>query len=497
MWKKGDISREKDLHELRGRKAELEIRKDIGYLWFHRVSKWIFLVTGIFVLAALIFLSYVKEYNKNRTCRYCNAGMCACVPQLNSTPIFGKCIVAANKTDTIKFNTKGEQDLLQFVNDILVTTSNSINYFTIIFAILGIGVTIGLVRYFMEYAKLKNQIENAANSVLDAALTTVFSIHLIDATQIFPCSYKSALDKISNTVREKYKIVKENSNYVALIIVDALKDFCEEKYHSAIDKLKEADGLSFTDAHGKYEDIIAFHLGRALKQQAYNWWSNCNRSGDDKKRVKEWLGEAEKYFRRAPNFLLTNSSLLSIALIRCEIESSSIQNDSQVISCLRDCFDPKRVFREKEKVITLNNYVSEVIKRFGTTEGTELLDTFDRQTAMTICLLLTEFESQKDVFVWYQATKCAEKLLEIFKANLMGVDALNIKAAWYFTMSRLAKKAGKEDDSRTYLTLALQYWKRTQKAGEVKSLFYADCLAEISFEEFEKKLKKFSLEHES
>jgi len=469
----------------------LELDETICNLEFRKIIKCVCFVFGIIFGVLLVFWffnsQFLKDTSKSGRCHtnYQNVKKILLCSQNSQLVCENKNVIFPEK-DTWQHTI---DNTLSTAANTISTASKTINYFSFFLLILGVVVTFAFISYFKKYIKLIKQLEKAENSVLDAAMMTISSVRLVDATQIFSCEHKSSVTQIANLVKDRKYTVDMTPKYARLIIVEALKAYCDEDYSYAIERLEKAKELSYRDDYDDTTKIVAFHLFKAHRQKAYD----LIKKERSNKKIKKELEKAEDYLN------LTDDSqkygaLVSIHLIRWHfITENNEAKREEAIRALKDslinCFNYNRDDKYKDLV--------EIVDKIKNDE--ETLDTLNKQTAITTIILrydLFPSINKKDL------SECAKKVVKILDAAITDFNGANIKASWYLSLSQLTcfvyelsdtlspEHSKYKEDTLHYCILSRIYLNRSINTKRIKSLLLSTYLTEVNFSTFGKELEK-------
>jgi len=174
---------------------------------------------------------------------------------------------------------------LEDTSNIIGHTSNLLAYITIFFAIIGILGGIGIYKYVTTINNLEKETERLKNKTLDAGLTTIAAVPLVEATQITSDEYKLAIETITNSIIENRDNINENPKYSKLLIVETLHYWNLRDYRHAAHILEDSLKLAYRGVMDDSVKTINYHLARVYKQWGFE-------IGDD-----SYLTKATEYAR--------------------------------------------------------------------------------------------------------------------------------------------------------------------------------------------------------
>lgn len=446
-----------------------------------------FVVIGSFFLynnSDLISHSYFVENNKAqleyRPAQKIDSNIVACRVVLVDSNVIVSPPPKVDSDVIVKVNTIGsmqEEFPYNLLSKIIDTTGNTITYFSAIIGIITLLTAIALFKYYRKYLTLENRIDELSTSVLDSALTTLYAVRFVEATQITSSDYLEVMRHIAELVRDNKKDVERKPKYAPLLLCQALQLYFEKRYEDAIEIMKTAERLT-NDRHFKQD--ISFHLARTYKQLAYYELGHCINSGiNDRQKdiIENYLREARKYV----NF--------SAPKLRKSLNISILSIESLLFKQLGRCSDI---------MVQLSERISDIVMKEAEDRKNY---SFNRMTVVPMWIEQNE-NSIKDVH-----RRAGDDFIKYMNTRLQGQSGKNILASWYFSMARVSIILGVTctdrnqrdmrirylEEGRMYLNLAQSYYDDIKNNSGVSTLFVYDCLAEIDKKGFEKKLKEWLL----
>ena len=349
--------------------------------------------------------------------------------------------------------------ILNDTANVISHTSNLLTYLTLFFAVIGIVAGVGIYKYSTSIHNLKQETENLKNKTLDAGLTTIAAVPLVEATQITSDAYNLAIETITQNITENRGEVEKNPKYSKLFIVEALDYWNRGDYKHAANILEKALDLSYKDGNNNTMGTINYHLARVYKQMFYEeicsndvYEYPLKSENWENKTAKEYYDEVNKYVKGMGDAFASQKKVISLSIASILYYYTSTKSiellkerGKRLIKELENCIDKQKVITDFASWTAFT--VVATYKKEGQYENNELYDGLGEN--------------------YY-----AKESLRLFEDSIHSQSGANIKMSWYRTMAQLAAKGeNKVQQMEDYKSLAKFYvGVEEQKMGENNKL---------------------------
>ena len=217
--------------------------------------------------------------------------------------------------------------ILEDTANIIGHTSNLLSYITIFFALIGILVGFGIYKFVTKINILDNETETLKNKTLEAGLTTISAVPLVEATQITSDEYYLAIETITNSIIENRENIDKYPKYSKLLIVEALHYWNLRNYYGAKNVLEKALKLAFQGVEDHTIKTVNYHLARVFKQ-----WGFERNNNDYLKKALEFANNTFEQQKK-----VIKLSVASIRFDKEKDEEKKKKNRENLITELKNC----------------------------------------------------------------------------------------------------------------------------------------------------------------